>query len=555
MEAEKEKVTSLRKLLHSILESKQADLHDILKHGSLESFAQLMLSAKLITKEVNDKPDFNNILGSFKALMNWQETQVKLNSHCCKFLDVLERLGFDVVAQTIKEAWMDGAYQQLGITLILVSSRKPQQVKQGSQPSPVFQGGFCSPFPAQSRHLHVQGHAYRAPPLPPPKSSYELHRNLRRNSNLRQKLTAKVAQNQQQKSNTSLNEMWSQEVNGQIHSQPLPTHDGYNYLETIESSEGNANVIWLPWQSDSSPNSSLHGGMVLVPNDANEDNIQYYTDPLVLVRGGDDPISDHYNEHYSENIQGSDVLLPYYDSMLPSRSSTDDTVTPLILNNNNTPHPLSNNPRPPRLPLTHGRPSIQNNLPMANITSPSSGQTIRPQPQSFNSENPLADASNLPNKLHPTGETLSHARHSEIARPYSQEDKDVGGEHNEIVSGSSHSTNAAAIRLSEELVLIKTRLSKLEADDFNKSSCTRCIEQIHERDKRIAVLEAELRQKTAQFSELKGEKSTQLKISLAILLIILFVFVVIILAIVMTKNTVISSVNSPPPFCLSPASS
>ena len=553
MEAEKEKVTSLKKLLNSVLESKQADLYDIIKHGSLESFARLMFSAKLITKDLNDKPDFNNILGSFKAAMNFQKTREKLNSHCCKFLDVLEKLGFDSVAQTIKEAWMEGADQELGITLILVSSRKPQQVKQGSQPSPVFQGGFCSPFPAQSRHLHVQGHAYRAPPLPPPKSSYELHRNLRRNSNLCQKLTAKVAQNQQQKSNTSLNEMWSQEVNSQSHSQLPPTHDGYNYLETIESSEGNSNVTWLPWQSDSSPNSSLHGGMVLVPNDTNEDNVQYYTDPLVLVRGGDDPISDHYNEHYSENIQGSDVLLPYYDSMLPCRSSTDDTVTPLILNNNNTPHPLSNNPRPPRLPLTHGRPSIQNNSPMANITSPSSGQTIRPQPQSFNSENPLANASNLPNNLHPTGETLSHAQHSEIARPYSQEDKDTGGERNEIVSGSSHSTNAAAITLSEELVLVKTRLSKLEANDFNKSSCTRCIEQIHERDKRIAVLEAELRQKTAQFSELKGEKSTQLKISLAILLIILFVFVVIILAIVMTKNTVISSVNSPP-FCLSPAS-
>ena len=522
--ADEEKVKRLRQLLRSVLESKHADLRDVLEHGSLCNFSQLMLSTKLITKDVNNKPDFNNIIGSFIALMNWKETQDQLESHCCKFLDVLNNLGLEEVARRIKDAWRFEVNKVLGITILL---EKPLQVMQGLQQSPRYQFWVSS---AQLPALRQQFY-----PVQPPKTSLELERSLRRNSELSERITSKVAHNQRIQSSNSLAETWSQEL---YQRQPPSAPGDYLSFETTQASEIgiNNNPEWLPSHNH---NPVLRGGKMVAPNDI-ENNVIQHTDPVPLVRGGEGPVSDQYN--YSEVIPGSDIIPSsmYYgaSATFPSRSSTNDTVTPLVIDN--SPHPLSTNPvqaRPPRLSLTHGRshPPSQDGSPVVNrgiITSPSSGQSISPHGQRFPS---LATDGSSPH----LAEVRRSSVQPEISRPYSQEDKEDRGGNVEMVSGSSHQSNSTStIKTSEELLLIKSRLAKIESDvATSKLSCARCIEHIQkisERDKCIATLE----EKTSLLLEMKKEKCTQLlelKVAFAVLFV-LFVAVIIFLAVILTMN-------------------
>ncbi|XP_019850346.1 PREDICTED: uncharacterized protein LOC100641247 [Amphimedon queenslandica] len=513
MTDEKEKVKRLRRILCSVLESKQADLREILQHGYLTNFSELMLSAKLINKEVNSKPDFANIIGSYIALMKWKETQDQLESHCYIFLEVLNSLSLDVVARTIKDAWRCEVCSELGITILL---EKPLQVNQDIQHAPVY-APFYWVSSAQLPALRQQYY-----PVQPPKTSLELEKNLRRNSELSERLTSKVAQNQRTQSSNSLAETWSQELHQR---QPPSPPDDYTSFETTQTSEiGVNNDTWLTPQ-----NPALCGLKMVAPNSI-ENNIIQRTDPVPLVRGGGGSTSDQYN--YSEVIPGSDIIPPppsmYYGATFPSRSSTNDTATPLVVDN--SPHPLSTNPvqsRPVRLSLTHGKSHPPSPAVNRGITaSPSSGQSISSQGQRFPY---LATDSSSP--LNP--EVRRSSIQQEISRPYSQEDKEDKGGNVEMVSGSSKSTST-----------IKT--SDVAS---SKLSCARCIEhiqEISERDKRIATLE----EKTSLLLEMKREKCTQLleiKVAFAVLFVILIV-VIAFLAVVLTMSMFPHPPPPPPNF-------
>ena len=86
-------VKSLRRVLESTLDSRYAALSQLVQCGCLTSFANEMFSVTLISGEVKKHPEFDKIVGEFKAKILFIDTQCKLEEHCYKLLMVLKKLG------------------------------------------------------------------------------------------------------------------------------------------------------------------------------------------------------------------------------------------------------------------------------------------------------------------------------------------------------------------------------------------------------------------------------------------------------------------------------
>ena len=85
-------INTLRKLIWKVLRKYHAALADLLK-SSLVKLANEMFAAELISSGAQETPTFDNIIGEFKAGMNFMMTHTELQEYVVKFLEILKNMG------------------------------------------------------------------------------------------------------------------------------------------------------------------------------------------------------------------------------------------------------------------------------------------------------------------------------------------------------------------------------------------------------------------------------------------------------------------------------
>ena len=73
-----------------------------------------MFSANLVREP---RPSFDYIFGEFQSAMHYMTTSCELESHCVKFLNVLEELrgNFEKAATTLRKEWMEMSENKLNL--------------------------------------------------------------------------------------------------------------------------------------------------------------------------------------------------------------------------------------------------------------------------------------------------------------------------------------------------------------------------------------------------------------------------------------------------------
>ena len=363
-EQEEATVKSLRRILESTLDSRYAALSQLVQCGCLKSFANEMFSATLISGEVKKQPEFDKIVGEFKAKMLFIDTQSKLEEHCYKLLMVLKKLGGPLVdaAKVLEKSWVDAVWSQLQIQLTI--TRQPQ-----ANDTPQNANTYLQYLTQQQRRFSQSGYQptipHRAPPPPEmPRSSHNMNNTLQRNPQLCEDIAIMVATILHQyrgQSNETLGTIYSQQVNQTTPPQPSPQHvstspgalhtsspqtvpshhevaDDYHYEESQQSTQdySNGNSMWgFPRQQDHTSNCRTTQDDMVGP--ISDTQSPWLSDPSVMARGSSVTHSGHYiprTDGHSDTIAGSDILSHIHSflqqSSVPfSRSSTGDTLMPL----------------------------------------------------------------------------------------------------------------------------------------------------------------------------------------------------------------------------------
>ena len=124
------------------IEKMQVNLNDHLQHGSMVKFANEMFSAKLIPSNLHKEANFNNMMGNFRSGFSLIVTMGDLETHCCTFLDVLEKMDCDMCgrfATNLEKSWVNIFEMKASKTVLLTKLGKrystPSQVddKQSSE--------------------------------------------------------------------------------------------------------------------------------------------------------------------------------------------------------------------------------------------------------------------------------------------------------------------------------------------------------------------------------------------------------------------------------------
>ena len=409
---EHEKVRSLRRILESTLDSKDADLSQLVQCGCLRSFANEMFSATLISGEVKKQPDFDKIVGEFKAKMLFIDTQSKLEEHCYKLLMVLKKLGGPLIeaANVLEQLWVDTVWSQLKIRLTIM---RPSQANDQPQNT----NNYLQYLTQQQRRSSQSGYQstiqHRVPPpAEMPRSSHDINSTLRQFPQHRDELLTMAAMILYQygdQSNETLEAIWSQQVSqttpqqsfshrastpSALHfpqtlsSHQVPHNDStYSYDEAQQSTQdlNSTNSTWgLTRQQSHTATVGHHGTMY-------NDKVVPLTDPSVMVRGSS---LTHSNLHvpctdgHSDMVPGSNILnhthlFPQQSNIPVSRSSTDDTMTPLqslnlsertqlyTSDSNHSISPMSSNPSSSYVqPVPTSSPSHSENKSLRTSTHP-----------------------------------------------------------------------------------------------------------------------------------------------------------------------------------------
>ena len=380
---EQEKIRSLRRVLESTLDSRDAALGQLVQCGCLRSFANEMFSATLISGEVKKQPEFDKIMGEFKAKMLFIDTQCKLEEHCYKLVMVLKTLGGPLIeaANVLEQSWVDAVWGQLQIQLTI--TRQPQTNDQPQNKETYFQYLKQQQQRRSSQSGYQPTIPYCAPPpTEMPRSSHDINSTLRQFPQFRDDLVTMASMILYQygdQSNETLEAMWSQQVGQTTHQQSLshrastpsalhfpptvPPHQGsdnystYSYDEAQQSTQdlNSTNSTWGLTRQQSHTATVGRDGTVC------NDMVVPLTDPSIMVRGSS---LTHSNLHvprtdgHSDIVPGSNIfnhthLFPQQPGIPVSRSSTGDTVTPLQSLNlsegtqpytSDTISPMSNNP-------------------------------------------------------------------------------------------------------------------------------------------------------------------------------------------------------------------
>ena len=406
---EQEKIKSLRRVLESTLDSRDADLSKLLQCACLRSFANEMFSVTLISGEVKKQPEFDKIMGEFKAKMLFIDTQSKLEEHCYKLLMVLKKLGGPLVdaAKVLEKSWVDAVWSQLQIQLTI--TRQPQ-----ANDTPQNANTYLQYLTQQQRRFSQSGYQptipdRAPPPAEMPRSSHDINSTLRQFPQFREELVTMAAMILYQygdQSNETLGAMWSQQTSQTTPKQSLshqantpsalpspqtvPSHEGsdnystYSYDEAQQSTQdlNSTNSTWgLTRQESHTPTVGHHGTMY-------NDMVVPLSDPSIMVRGSS---LAHSNLHvprtdgHSDMVPGSNIfnhthLFPQQSGIPVSRSSTGDTVIPLQslnlsggtqLYTSNNFSPMSNNPLSSYVePVPTSSPSHSENKSLKTRTNP-----------------------------------------------------------------------------------------------------------------------------------------------------------------------------------------
>jgi hypothetical protein len=265
-------VKKLRRVLKTTVEKKQSDLRELLQ-SSLNLFTEHMFSEGLVSKEVKNQPEFTKIMGEFTAHMQFIDDQYNLEGHCCKLLNVLDKLGSPTerAAQMLEELWTENALKEANVKIQL-RCKTPHQAHH-------LEGGYYylhSPRAVSSYHHTVVN-------KPPNQMmfSHAMNRSLvkaRRNSAKRLPPRGEL---------------------------PSPDYT----TEIVQSNDVNQGTIWLPQQPSSSHRkvSGAHE-MLVTSNFTSSPHVMHFTDPSYMERFSHSAIPSDSVNPYSAVIHGSDII-------------------------------------------------------------------------------------------------------------------------------------------------------------------------------------------------------------------------------------------------------
>lgn len=114
------------------VEKIQVDLNEHLQYGSIPKFANELFSVKLIPSNIHKKADFNDMMGNVTSGMTVSSTLSDLEVHSCLFLEVLEKMDSkvcDKFATDLENSWISDA-KSLNVSLTRIGKRysTPSQV-------------------------------------------------------------------------------------------------------------------------------------------------------------------------------------------------------------------------------------------------------------------------------------------------------------------------------------------------------------------------------------------------------------------------------------------
>ena len=111
----------LADVLTRLLRSYCAKLNNFLKNkATLQSFANEVFEAELITVELRDNPSYNEIERQFTSLLGCLSIKEEFEENCKKFLQALRKLGgMGVIANSLKDDWIRVANNELHVALNL----------------------------------------------------------------------------------------------------------------------------------------------------------------------------------------------------------------------------------------------------------------------------------------------------------------------------------------------------------------------------------------------------------------------------------------------------
>ena len=109
-------IPELKQLLSDVLDKYYAKLHDA-SIGAIHELARLMFQCGLVSRDVLTKPDYEEMIKSFRSTLDWDETQTDLEKDCKRFIDSLIQIGGPArkAGEKIASDWMNVAKQHLGI--------------------------------------------------------------------------------------------------------------------------------------------------------------------------------------------------------------------------------------------------------------------------------------------------------------------------------------------------------------------------------------------------------------------------------------------------------
>ena len=109
-------IDNLGRCIDAVFDRNMDGLHRLFRNPrSLQSFANNMIQARLISKDAQSEPTVNTIIEEFTAGIEFIPEQEKIEEHCIKFLSVLYTMkgSFALAAEKIKNDLMEEANKKL----------------------------------------------------------------------------------------------------------------------------------------------------------------------------------------------------------------------------------------------------------------------------------------------------------------------------------------------------------------------------------------------------------------------------------------------------------
>ena len=103
------------------LQRQNDQLNDFLKHDTLKTFAYSLYSIDIITADLRDNPEYNQIERQFSSSLKTLEKTEEVEEHCKAFINGLVRVGGpgNCLADKLKSDWSEKVNSELLIRLKL----------------------------------------------------------------------------------------------------------------------------------------------------------------------------------------------------------------------------------------------------------------------------------------------------------------------------------------------------------------------------------------------------------------------------------------------------